>query len=114
MSSIKKVDKNKNNKYIGKVDCPECKSINTIASSFSANSITVFVILMLTSGCCFWVPILGWVMAPVFAFAAVVSLICSILGAYTKTYTLTCKDCNSKYKIDKSEYNKIAKYKMNN
>lgn len=111
MSSIKKIDKNKNNKYAGKIECPECKSMNTVASSFSTNSLSIFIICVLGFSVSLWIPILGWICAPILLIMAFVALVSAILGIFTKQYTFMCNDCKSKYKIDKSEYNEIVKNK---
>lgn len=111
MSSIKKIDKNKNNKYAGKIECPECKSMNTVASSLSTNALGIFVICLLSFSVSLWIPILGWIAAPIFLIMAFVALVSAILGIFTKQYTFVCQDCKSKYKIDKSEYNDIVKNK---
>lgn len=109
MSSIKKIDKNKNNKYAGKIECPECKSMNTIASSLSINSLGMFAICLLSFGVALWIPVLGWICAPILLIMAFVCLVSAIIGIFTKQYTFVCQDCKSKYKIDKSEYNEIVK-----
>ena len=112
MGSFKKVEKNKNNIFIGKVECPECKSMNTTANNNMATSsfATIFICFLCFS-ISIWIPILGWIVAPTFALVGIGSLIPLVLSIFTKEYTFVCNDCTAKYKINKSEYKNLVKNK---
>ncbi|MEF2902126.1 MAG: hypothetical protein U0N84_11855 [Terrisporobacter sp.] len=112
MSNFKKVEKNKNNIFVGKVKCPECKSINTVASNNMANySLLTFIICSIGFSISLIIPFLGWIAAPIFLLISLGSIVTLILSTLTKEYTFKCNDCESEYKIKKSEYKDLVKNK---
>ena len=61
-----------------------------------------FILYLLAFGVLIWIPILGWIAAPV----------CLAYGinALTKptTYTAICKDCGKKEEVDKEHYQRYV------
>lgn len=111
MSSLKKVETNNKSKYIGKMKCPECNSMNTRANNKTAvTGIIGIIVCSIGSFISLLIPFIGWIATPIFILGAVASVIMLVLSAFTKTYTLVCLDCNAKYTIDKKEYNETIKH----
>lgn len=104
---IKKKDKNI---MQGKVKCPNCGSMETIASNVTAGTLGVLSIFCFLASCIsIWIPIIGWIATPIFilgAFGCFIGFVITLLGM---KYTFYCKSCEKKYKISKSEYIKLSK-----
>lgn len=94
---MEKISKNK-------IKCSECGSSNTVANN---NTLTVS-LLLTCMGCmgtfiCAIIPLL-WLILPIFPIMAFIGFIGLILSIFIKSYTLTCNDCKSVFKLTKEEY----------
>ena len=54
-------------------------------------------------GCMMWIPILGWIGAPICFILALLALICPV------RYYTECKDCDALEYITKEEYEEVMK-----
>lgn len=72
--------------------CPRCGSSRVERQS-------LFLIGLVGFGCSFWIPIVGWVLAPVFAVLAVIGLIRAIVS---RRPLYRCKECNNWWAYDPS------------
>lgn len=84
-------------------ECPKCGQQATIGTT-SSGLIGLGVITLLAGGCLIWIPVLGWVCAPVAFILGFAFIIFGIIAAIIGGATIECKHCNSKYKLTKSEY----------
>lgn len=108
------------NIYIGKVECPECSSIDTIASN--PGTFIIGAGLALTVGCfaafgtCLWIPIIGWGLLIPFGFGIFLGLAILAIGiivtALIRNLTFKCNSCGSIQKINSKEYKEMAKQSM--
>ena len=102
--------KEKNNFMKGKVACPNCGSTDTIASNATAGVLVVGAIFcFLATGVSIWIPIIGWIVTPIFGIGTVICFVGYIVTLLGMKYTLYCKSCEKKYKIGKIEYIKLSK-----
>ena len=60
-------------------------------------------IFFLAGGCMMWIPILGWIGAPICFILALLALICPVC------YYTECKDCGALENITKEEYEEVMK-----
>lgn len=96
-----KESKNKNNI----VECPKCGENATITSTV-VNMMTasfVCIILMIIS---MFIPTANLILVPILLIAFTVLFITGLTSTATGGATITCKHCNSKYKLNKEEYKK--------
>ncbi|MGL5766723.1 MAG: hypothetical protein ACRCX8_13890 [Sarcina sp.] len=91
------------------VECPNCKGEAYIITT-SQQLLTFGIICILSFGVAMCIPVLGWILAPIFILMAIVSFISSAIAAISGKASITCKDCKAKFKLDKEEY---KKYKAN-
>lgn len=87
------------------IDCPKCNKQATITSA-TVNMMTgsfVSLILMIVF---MFIPIANIILVPIMLISFMVLFIISIVCAFTGGGTITCKHCNSKYKLNKEEYKK--------
>lgn len=95
----------KNKSYI---KCPKCgqqASIKSLPSIFFSAG----VILWLAGGCCLWIPILGWICAPITFILGIISLVIGIIAVIVGGAVIQCSHCNSTYNLTKSEYKEFKK-----
>lgn len=130
-NKFKKIEKNKKgfkkiktakerNIYVGKVECPECGSIDTSANNpgtyIIAAGLMIFVSCLIAFGCCMWIPILGWALLIPFGIGIILGLavlaIGTILTALIRNLTFKCNSCGSVHKINSKEYKEMAKQAM--
>ncbi len=110
---IREIESKKDKNILeGTVECPNCHSKDTIASNETAlkllaYSIACFLGLIIAV----WIPIIGWLLAPVLFISSIILFISFIVTLLGMNYTLYCKKCNKKFKIKKSDYFKLAKDK---
>lgn len=106
MNSLKKVEK----KYSCKVECAECGSKKTILNSLAGTMAGLSVSSLIVASICMWIPVVGWFLLP-FALLMFAGFMVAtpIAGAMSKTYSITCQDCKSKFTIDKKEYKEMKK-----
>lgn len=100
--------KNKNI-YVGKIECPKCNSMNTVANNKGSASLGMSVMLIVVGFGCLLIPLVGLLLAPVALIGSVISFIVFLTTVFSKEYTVECLDCKSKYKINKKEYKSLAK-----
>lgn len=86
----------------GTVACPKCGEGAEMHST-SANMFICMVVSLLCFGVSVWIPVLGWICAPIFIIMAIVFFIAAIIGLFTGGAKIECKNCNSKYKLTKEE-----------
>lgn len=95
----------KNKSYI---ECPKCGKQATIKSAssifFSAGAI-----LWLAGGCLLWIPIIGWIGAPLAFILGTIFLVIGIIAVIVGGAVIQCSHCNSTYNLTKSEYKKFKK-----
>lgn len=87
----------------GTVVCPKCGEGAEMHST-SASMFIYMVVSLLCLGVSVWIPILGWICAPIFIMMAIVFFIAAIIGLFTGGAKIECKNCNSKYKLTKEEF----------
>ena len=90
----------KNKAYI---ECPKCGQ-QAIITTTSSVLIGLGIIALLAGGCLIWIPILGWVCAPIAFILGFVFIILGIISAIIGGAKIECEHCKSKYKLTKSEY----------
>lgn len=122
-TNIKFKKSNLNNEMTGKIECPRCGSLDTVASNplgtLSAFCFTLSFASFVALGCSFWIPIVGWALIPVFGFGIALGLAGTLLfgilaGTIVKNYNFTCKSCHDVTKVDKKEYLREARSRMDN
>lgn len=95
----------KNKSYI---ECPKCGKQATIKSAssifFSAGAI-----LWLAGGCLLWIPVLGWICAPLAFLIGIVFIVLGIISSLTAGAIVECENCKTKYTLTKEEYKKYKK-----
>ena len=115
MNYLNKNNKVKINTYERIVECPKCNSINTfIVNSIASASISSLILCLLLLCICVWFPSIGWQIGPYIFLMAICSIILFFISGFTKNYTLICKKCNNKYKINKKEYKESIKDQLHN
>lgn len=80
-----------------------CKKCNGDMVYNKTSRGTRFICLLATSGIMMWIPVIGWIGAPIFFILAFLSL----LGG--TTYTATCKDCKTVVALTKEQYEEVMK-----
>ena len=80
-----------------------CKKCNGDMVYNKTSRGTRFIVLFAMAGISMWIPIIGWVAAPILLICAFLSL----LGG--TTYTATCKDCKTVVVLTKEEYEEVMK-----
>ncbi|SFI95286.1 hypothetical protein SAMN02910355_0285 [Terrisporobacter glycolicus] len=90
----------KNKAYI---ECPKCGRQATVGTA-SSGFVGMGIVTLLAGGCLIWIPVLGWVCAPVAFLLGFIFIILGIIAAIIGGATIECKHCNSKYKLTKEEY----------
>lgn len=117
----KKIQKSKDkNIYIDKVECVECGSLETNANGLGvaifSGGLAIFTSCLIAFSCCLWIPILGWILLIPFGMGALFGLCVMPIGLciipFTKNFTMNCRSCGSKYKVDAKEYKRQAKNKI--
>lgn len=95
----------KNKSYI---ECPKCGQQASIKSAssifFSAGAI-----LWLAGGCLLWIPIIGWIGAPLAFLIGIVFIVLGIISSLTAGAIVECENCKTKYTLTKEEYKKYKK-----
>lgn len=95
----------KNKSYI---KCPKCGQQASIKSA-SSIFFSAGVILWLAGGCLLWIPIIGWIGAPITFILGTIFLVIGIIAAMIGGAVIQCTHCNSKYNLTKSEYKEFKK-----
>ena len=85
------------------VKCPKCNSEATM-STIASTLIGLGIILLLAGGCLIWIPILGWICAPISIILGLVFIVVGLVYIPIGGATINCKSCNSKFKLTKAEY----------
>ena len=88
------------------VSCPKCEQ-EAIMTTVSAQIASFAIICLLSFGVSVWIPIVGWVCAPILFLMGIKLLIVSLIVKIQGSATIVCKKCNSKFKITKEEYKKM-------
>ena len=83
------------------VPCTKCGSAKT---QKIGKGLMGFASLMM-SGCLIWIPVIGWVMAPIFLVSAVILWILALIPSGKVTFR--CESCKQWFTIPKSELKKI-------
>lgn len=105
MNSMKKIEK----KYVGRVACGECGSRNTVVNSVSIAFTKLATLFLLSAGVLIWIPVVGWVSAPVAVLLSGVCYLIALIGMFTNKYAIVCNDCKSQFTVDKKEYKEMIK-----
>jgi RNA polymerase subunit RPABC4/transcription elongation factor Spt4 len=79
------------------VFCTHCGSSKTNKISFALIGSASF----LTAGCLMWIPILGWIMAPICFLGAIVLWVLAAVSDGKELFH--CKNCNRYFKITKKQ-----------
>lgn len=58
---------------------------------------------LMMCGLCMWIPIFGWILAPIFFLASIILLF------FPRMYVGTCKDCGEVVFLTKKEYERMMK-----
>ena len=95
----------KNKSYI---ECPKCGKQAKI-TSVSSTCYTIGVASLLAGGCLLWIPIIGWIGAPLAFILGTIFLVIGIIAAMIGGAVIQCSHCNSTYNLTKSEYKKFKK-----
>ena len=61
------------------------------------------IMFLLAGGCMMWIPILGWLGAPICFIIALLYLVCPV------RYYTECKDCGAIEMLTKKEYEEVMK-----
>lgn len=73
--------------------CENCQS-NKIKPSFR-----VWIVLLITAGCLVWIPILGWVGAPL-----LLLLVFPVYMAERGKRAVQCNECSNRFMVPKQEF----------
>lgn len=84
-------------------ECPKCGQ-QALITTTSSGLIGLGVITLLARGCLIWIPVLGWVCAPVAFILGFAFIVLGIISAIIGGAKIECEHCKSKYKLTKSEY----------
>lgn len=90
----------KNNNII---ECPKCKKQATITST-TVNMMTGSFVCLVLMIVFMFIPTANLILVPIMFLLFMVLFIISIIAIFTGGGTITCKHCNSKYKLKKEEY----------
>tara|TARA_Y100000310_G_C20239983_1_gene604180 strand:- start:82 stop:453 length:372 start_codon:yes stop_codon:yes gene_type:complete len=77
--------------------CKKCGSVNV---NKMGPGLLGFIMFMMGS-CCVWIPVIGWILAPVFFVVAIWFWISALLPSGQVMFQ--CKDCKSFFRVPKSE-----------
>ena len=80
-----------------------CKKCNGDMVYNKTSRGTRFICLLATAGIMMWIPVIGWIGAPICFIFAFLSLL------LPTTYTATCKDCKTVVAITKEQYEEVMK-----
>lgn len=89
-----------------KVICPKCGKEATLTSR-AMISVSYAILSILGLSVSVWIPIFGWVCAPIFL---IIAIVFSVRAITTGGAIIKCNHCNSEYILNKDEY-KEYKYK---
>lgn len=95
----------KNKSYI---ECPKCGKQAKI-TSVSSTCYTIGVASLLAGGCLLWIPVLGWICAPLAFLIGIVFIVLGIISSLTAGAIVECENCKTKYTLTKEEYKKYKK-----
>ena len=95
----------KNKSYI---ECPKCGKQAKI-TSVSSTCYTIGVASLLAGGCLLWIPVLGWICAPLAFLIGIVFIVLGIISSLTVGAIVECENCKTKYTLTKEEYKKYKK-----
>ena len=95
----------KNKSYI---ECPKCGKQAKI-TSVSSTCYTIGVASLLAGGCLLWIPVLGWICAPLAFLIGIVFIVLGIISSLTAGVIVECENCKTKYTLTKEEYKKYKK-----
>ena len=95
----------KNKSYI---ECPKCGKQAKITSA-SSTCYTIGVASLLAGGCLLWIPVLGWICAPLAFLIGIVFIVLGIISSLTAGAIVECENCKTKYTLTKEEYKKYKK-----
>lgn len=95
----------KNKSYI---ECPKCGQQATVTSA-SSTFYTVGIASLLTGGCLLWIPVLGWISAPIAFILGIIFIVLGIISSFIAGAVVECKNCKTKYSLTKEEYKKHKK-----
>lgn len=84
-------------------ECPKCGQ-QALITTTSSGLIGLGIITLLAGGCLIWIPVLGWVCAPVAFILGFAFIVFGIISAIIGGAKIECEHCKSKYKLTKSEY----------
>ena len=90
------------------IECPKCGQQATVTSA-SSTFYTVGIASLLTGGCLLWIPILGWIAAPIAFIISIVSIVLGIISSFTSGAIVECEYCKTKYTLTKEEYKRYKK-----
>lgn len=85
------------------INCTKCGSNKVKQAWFKGATLLIG---FLGIGICMWIPIIGWILIPVFA----VVMLAGIVGLFipTKETTFQCVECKHSFNVDKE---KVKEYK---
>jgi hypothetical protein len=95
----------KNKSYI---ECPKCGKQAKITSA-SSTCYTIGVASLLAGGCLLWIPVLGWICAPLAFLIGIVFIVLGIISSLTAGAIVECENCKTEYTLTKEEYKKYKK-----
>lgn len=79
------------------VPCPKCGSAKT--QRFGAGLLGF--ISLASGGCLLWIPVIGWVLAPLFFIASIVFWILALVPSSKVSFK--CQSCNEWFRVPKTE-----------
>ena len=85
----------KNKSYI---ECPKCGKQAKI-TSVSSTCYTIGVASLLAGGCLLWIPVLGWICAPLAFLIGIVFIVLGIISSLTAGAFVECENCKTKYTL---------------
>jgi|GEM_PF-2281358 len=90
------------------VICPNCGSNKVKITTAGASGCAGFGVgfLLICTG--IWIPIIGW--AVVMPLGAIIMILSLILPWFAKSASVSCQECDHKFKISKEKMKKYNKY----
>lgn len=78
------------------MQCPKCEETKKI------DRMPITLVLFVSSGCLAWIPILGWILAPIMLLLTVVYFVLSSIGK--AGVSVQCKSCKHVWFVKKDIY----------
>lgn len=80
------------------ITCPKC-------GGNKMSPVPLWLVFLISGSCLLWIPIVGWVLAPIFLIAAAVMPLLPKGGIFIR-----CNDCKHTFPVKKDKYKEYKEY----